>query len=93
MMQSIKRSLKLYLEKICNAGFYDGFRCINTSASGFTYWDYGQAYQNNLGIRIDHFLLSSYALDSLVDIYVDEEPRKQKKKTSDHAPIVSNFLF
>ena len=62
------------------------------SESGFTYWDYGQAYQNNLGIRIDHFLLSSYALDSLLDIYVDEKPRKQKK-TSDHAPIVSNFLF
>ena len=38
---------------------------MNSSESGFTYWDYGQAYQNNLGIRIDHFLLSSYALDSL----------------------------
>ena len=87
-----QKESKTFFRKICNAGFYDGFRCINESASGFTYWDYGKAYQNNLGIRIDHFLLSSYALDSLLDIYVDEKPRKQKK-TSDHAPIVSNFLF
>ena len=61
------------------------------SASGFTYWDYGHAYQNNLGIRIDHFLLSSYALRLTFDIYVDEEPRKQKK-TSDHAPIVCKLF-
>ena len=60
----IKKKSKTYLERICNAGFFDGFRSLNIN-SGFTYWDYGHAYQNNLGIRIDHFLLSSYALDSL----------------------------
>ena len=49
-----------------------------------------RAYQNNLGIRIDHFLLSSYAMDILDDIHVDENPRK-KSKTSDHAPIIASF--
>ena len=82
---------KSLFRRICNAGFFDGFRSLNIN-SGFTYWDYGNAYQNNLGIRIDHFLLSSYALDSLDDVYVDETPRK-KKKTSDHAPIVASFSF
>ena len=77
---------------ISNVGFFDGFRTLHNNKNGFTYWDYGQAYQNNLGIRIDHFLLSSYALDSLVEIYVDETPRKQKK-TSDHAPIIASFSF
>ena len=82
---------KNLFRKICNAGFFDAFRSLHSN-NGFTYWDYGHAYQSNLGIRIDHFLLSSYALDSLCDVYVDETPRKQKK-TSDHAPIVANFSF
>ena len=82
---------KNLFRKICNAGFFDAFRSLHSN-NGFTYWDYGHAYQSNLGIRIDHFLLSSYALDSLSAIYVDETPRKQKK-TSDHAPIVANFSF
>ena len=87
-----KESKNLY-RKICNAGFFDGFRSIhNFENAGFTYWDYGHAYQNNLGIRIDHFLLSSYALDSLSNVYVDEVPRKLKK-TSDHAPLVADFLL
>ena len=69
---------KNLFRKICNAGFFDAFRALHSN-NGFTYWDYGHAYQSNLGIRIDHFLLSSYALDSLCDVYVDETPRKQKK--------------
>ncbi|MBF96280.1 MAG: Exodeoxyribonuclease III [Alphaproteobacteria bacterium MarineAlpha9_Bin4] len=84
-------SKNLY-RKICNIGFFDAFRELNDNLNGFTYWDYGQAYQNNLGVRIDHFLLSSYALDTLESTYVDEIPRKQKK-TSDHAPIIANFRF
>ena len=58
-----KESKNLF-RKICNAGFFDALDVL-IKVSGFTYWDYGHAYQNNLGIRIDHFLLSSYALDSL----------------------------
>ena len=85
-------SINLF-RKICNVGFFDGFRSLhNKNNSGFTYWDYGHAYQSNLGIRIDHFLLSSYALDKLDNVYVDETPRKQKK-TSDHAPIIADFTF
>tara|TARA_B100000029_G_C17510983_1_gene936251 strand:+ start:209 stop:994 length:786 start_codon:yes stop_codon:yes gene_type:complete len=83
---------KSLYRKICNNGYFDGFRELNNNLSGFTYWDYGQSYQNNLGIRIDHFLLSSYALDGLNKIYVDEIPRKEKK-TSDHAPIIADFTF
>ena len=77
-------------KKICNNGYFDAFRRLYDDIAGFTYWDYGRAYQNNLGIRIDHFLLSSYAMDILEDIHVDENPRK-KSKTSDHAPIIASF--
>ncbi len=83
---------KILYRKICSYGYFDAFRSFNQEAGGFTYWDYGQAFQNNLGIRIDHFLLSSYALDFLDNVYVDESPRKEKK-TSDHAPIIAGFSF
>ena len=87
-----QKESKNFFRKICNTGYFDGFRELNKSLSGYTYWDYGQAYQNNLGFRIDHFLLSSYSLDHLKKVFVDEEPRQQKK-TSDHAPIVAHFVF
>ncbi len=83
---------KALFRKVCNYGYFDAFRELNDNLSGFTYWDYGQAYQNNLGIRIDHFLLSSFSLDCLNEVYVDEKPRK-KSKTSDHAPIIASFSF
>ena len=83
---------KSLFRKICNYGYFDGFRTLHNNLTGYTYWDYGQSYKNNLGIRIDHFLVSSYALDLLNEVYVDEIPRKEKK-TSDHAPIIANFSF
>ena len=82
---------KMY-RKICNSGYFDTFRAFTKNSVGYTYWDYGQSFQNNLGIRIDHFLVSSYALDTLNKIYVDEDPRKQRK-TSDHAPLVADFYL
>ena len=86
------KEAKLIYRKICSDGYFDAFRELNKDLSGFTYWDYGKSYQNNLGIRIDHFLLSSYSLDLLDKVYVDETPRKEKK-TSDHAPIIADFIF
>jgi exodeoxyribonuclease III len=41
-------------------GYADAFRTLHPGQGGhFTFWDYfGQAFANNRGIRIDHFLLS-----------------------------------
>src|SRR6202047_5108084 len=41
-------------------GYTDAFRSLHVGEIGhFTFWDYfRQAFQNNRGIRIDHFLLS-----------------------------------
>ena len=72
---------------IINFGYYDTFRSINPDMPGFTYWDYGQSFKNDIGVRIDHFLLSPYALDKVDKIYVDKEPRAWEKP-SDHTPLV-----
>ena len=54
----------------------------------YTWWDYrGRAWQNNFGLRIDHFLLSPQAADHLKEAFVDKEARGGEK-ASDHAPVI-----
>jgi exodeoxyribonuclease III len=54
----------------------------------FTFWDYfRQAFQNNRGIRIDHFLLSPTLANRLEGCEIDKGPRGLEKP-SDRTPII-----
>jgi exodeoxyribonuclease-3 len=70
-------------------GYTDAFRSLHPGESGqFTFWDYfRQAFENNRGIRIDHFLLSAGVAERLERCWIDIVPRT-KEKPSDHTPIV-----
>ena len=70
-------------------GYTDAFRSLHADATGqFTFWDYfRKAFENNRGIRIDHFLLSPTLASRLESCEIDKEPRGQEKP-SDHTPIV-----
>jgi exodeoxyribonuclease III len=70
-------------------GYTDAFRSLHVGETGhFTFWDYfRQAFQNNRGIRIDHFLLSPTLADRLEGCEIDKGPRAQEKP-SDHTPII-----
>jgi exodeoxyribonuclease-3 len=70
-------------------GYTDAFRSLHVGEIGhFTFWDYfRQAFQNNRGIRIDHFLLSPTLADRLESCEIDKGPRGQEKP-SDHTPII-----
>jgi exodeoxyribonuclease III len=70
-------------------GYADAFRSLHPGETGrFTYWDYfRKAFENNRGIRIDHFLLSPSIAHRLKSCEIDTEPRAQEKP-SDHTPIV-----
>jgi exodeoxyribonuclease-3 len=73
---------------LMNLGLTDAFRVNNTEAHQYTFWDYqGGAWQQNAGIRIDHFLLSPQAADLLEECIIDTAPRG-KDKASDHTPIM-----
>ena len=73
---------------LLNLGLTDAFRVNNNEAHQYTFWGYrGNAWQNNSGIRIDHFLLSPQAADLLVDCSIDTTPRGWDK-ASDHTPLV-----
>jgi exodeoxyribonuclease-3 len=70
-------------------GYTDAFRSMHPEESGkFTYWDYfRKAFENNRGVRIDHFLLSPRIASRLKSCEIDTGPRAEEKP-SDHTPIV-----
>lgn len=71
-----------------NLGLYDAFRILNKSGGNYSFWDYqAGAWQNDKGIRIDHFLLSPYYADHLKNCTIDRAPRGWDKP-SDHTSVI-----
>jgi exodeoxyribonuclease-3 len=68
-------------------GLTDAFRALNDRPHSFSWWDYrGGAWQRDLGLRIDHLLLSPQAADRLTGSGIDKTPRA-REKCSDHTPV------
>jgi exodeoxyribonuclease-3 len=80
------------LRSIINLGYYDAFRAKYPERErAYTFWDYQQqAFAHDLGIRIDHILLSPEAVDRLIDCRIDREPRG-RPRASDHTPILAEI--
>lgn len=73
---------------LLNLGFYDALRIHNKAERQYTFWDYqGGAYPKDMGIRIDHFLLSAQACDRMQKCWIDRQQRG-KEKASDHTPLM-----
>lgn len=71
---------------VLHLGYTDAFRALHPDRVAYSYWDYGRAFDDDRGLRIDHFLLSPRAADRLAACEVDPEPRRLPKP-SDHAPV------
>ena len=68
-------------------GLIDAYRAVNPHTQKFSWWDYrAGAFQRNLGLRIDHILLSAEAADALTACDIDTLPRNLDKP-SDHTPV------
>lgn len=66
------------------AGFVDSFRFKNPEKIKYSWWSYrGQARTNNVGWRIDYFLLSNSLKDKLVEAEICDEVMG-----SDHCPVM-----
>lgn len=75
------------LRGLLHLGLTDGFRALNGEPHRYSWWDYrAGAWQRDLGLRIDHLLLSPQAADRLVASGIDRWCR-DKDKCSDHAPV------
>ncbi len=73
--------------RLLHLGLTDAFRAFHTEAHRFSWWDYrAGAWPRDLGLRIDHLLLSPQAADRLVASGIDKGPRG-KEKCSDHTPV------
>lgn len=69
-------------------GLTDALRALEPTGRHYTFWDYQTAsYQRNLGLRIDHVLLSPSLADRLVSVRIDRDERGLDKP-SDHVPLV-----
>jgi len=72
-------------------GLTEMFEQFDNRPGQYSFWDYqGGAWQNNLGIRIDHLLLSPQAADKAVGIEIHKNVR-EGEKPSDHVPVVGEF--
>jgi len=68
-------------------GLSDSFRLFEQPEKTFSWWDYRMlGFQKNLGLRIDHILLSGPLADRCTAAGVDRGPRK-RERPSDHAPV------
>ncbi|WP_428487253.1 exodeoxyribonuclease III [Rhodopila sp.] len=69
-------------------GLTDAIRAIHPHRSIYTFWDYqAGAWQRDIGLRIDHALLSPSLAEQLVSADPDKDERGLPQP-SDHVPVV-----
>ena len=70
-------------------GLQDAFRLFPQADKSFSWWDYRQAgFRRNLGLRIDHILLSPPLAAACTACSIDKAPRKLERP-SDHTPVIA----
>jgi exodeoxyribonuclease-3 len=76
------------LARLNALGFVDSFRLFEQPEKSFTWWDYRMgAFRRNMGLRIDHALLSPELAKACKACTIDVAPRKLERP-SDHAPLI-----
>lgn len=70
-------------------GLVDAYRLHHPEPDRYTWWDYrAGAFHKNLGMRIDHLLVTRALSGRVVAAEIDREARKGKPTPSDHTPLV-----
>jgi exodeoxyribonuclease III len=79
---------RVALARLTGRGFVDAFRRFEQPEKSFTWWDYRMgAFRRNMGLRIDHALLSPQLARVCTACAIDVAPRRLERP-SDHAPLV-----
>jgi exodeoxyribonuclease III len=70
-------------------GLVDAYRLHHAELQRYSWWDYrAGCFHKNLGMRIDHLLVSRPLSERVVASEIDREARKGKPTPSDHTPVV-----
>src|SRR5262245_9276069 len=75
--------------RLCEWGLDDAYRLRHADPGRYTWWDYRAGnFHKNMGMRIDHLLVTRALARRTVWAEIDREARKGKPLPSDHAPLV-----
>jgi exodeoxyribonuclease-3 len=74
--------------RLRSLGLVDAYRLRHDEPERYTWWDYraGDFYKN-VGMRIDHVLVTASVAARVIASEIDREARKGKPIPSDHAPL------
>jgi exodeoxyribonuclease-3 len=79
------------LQRLASLGLTDAFRLFEQAEKSFSWWDYRMmGFRRNLGLRIDHILLTAPLAASCRACRIDRAPRKLERP-SDHAPVIAEL--
>jgi exodeoxyribonuclease-3 len=77
--------------RLIGLGLQDAFRLFDQPEKIYTWWDYRMmAFRRNMGLRIDHILLSDAPARECTACRVDKDARKAERP-SDHAPVIAEL--
>ena len=77
--------------RLLELGLKDGFRLFDQPERSFTWWDYRlNAFKRNMGLRIDHILISPALAAECRSCAIDRTPRALARP-SDHAPVIAEL--
>jgi len=80
-------------QALIELGLHDAFRLFPQPAQSFSWWDYRQfSFRRNLGLRIDHILLSEPLAQACQGCIIDQAPRANPQP-SDHTPVVATLAW
>lgn len=76
-------------DRLCHWGLVDAYRILHPEPDRYTWWDYRAGnFHKNIGMRIDHLLVTPAVAARTIWAEIDREARKGKPVPSDHAPLV-----
>jgi exodeoxyribonuclease III len=75
--------------RVCDWGLVDAYRRQHPEGGRYTWWDYRAGdFHRNIGMRIDHLVMTPEVARRIVFAEIDREARKGRPTPSDHAPVV-----
>jgi len=84
----VRPESRAHFRRLLWLGMTDAVRAVHPHGPIYTFWDYqAGAWQRDLGLRIDHVLLSPTLAEQLVSAEPDRAERGQPQP-SDHVPVV-----
>lgn len=89
----VSNAVRDYFRQLQAMGLHDAFRLFEQPEKSFSWWDYRMmGFRRNLGLRIDHILLSAPLAPQCTACWIDKAPRKLERP-SDHAPVIAEITL